>query len=120
MILKNGNFTQTRGFFRTYNELEGTDIFPDRNGVYSIFDSDTISVAAAQVRGFVLHADDHIENGGVCQIKHTVPCFGYVVREYDRPGTLKVCLVGYSIGFVIGMLVRPTKWRKLSKRIERS
>lgn len=58
-----------------YGEHEGgTDIYPDENGCYHLLDDAEFSVHAAPMQ-------------------HTIPCVGYVVREKEKPGRLKVELV---------------------------
>jgi len=60
-------------------ELEGDDIFPEKVPMddgsealqWRLFEDDNVAVRAAP-------------------LQHTVPCVGYVVREADRPGKLRV------------------------------
>lgn len=58
-----------------YGEQDGgTDIYPNENGEYFLFDED----------GYKVHA---------APLQHTVPCVGYVVSEISRPGSLRAELV---------------------------
>ena len=57
-----------------YRELPGTQIYPDKFGIYNLFDDGKIAAAAAPMQ-------------------HTVPCVGYVMTEHSRPGRLNPDLV---------------------------
>ncbi|CAN0326312.1 unnamed protein product, partial [Discosporangium mesarthrocarpum] len=48
----------------------GRDIYPNKDGVFDVCQSERFTVKAAPM-------------------KHTIPCVGYVVEESSRPGRLK-------------------------------
>lgn len=56
----------------TYGERSGgRDIYPDEKGCYELYQDEIFTVTAAPMQ-------------------HTIPCVGYVVKENDRPGALKI------------------------------
>lgn len=59
-------------FDPNYGEREGSrDIYPDANGHYSLLDDDAFVIQAAPMQ-------------------HSIPCVGYVVKEKDRAGSMKM------------------------------
>jgi len=62
-------------FDPNYGEREGSrDIYPDANGHYTLLDDDAFVVQAAPMQ-------------------HSIPCVGYVVKEKDRAGAMKLELL---------------------------
>ena len=62
---------RTRADSRFGEVSGGRDIYPDQDGLYHILDEGELSVHAAAMQ-------------------HTVPCVGFVVKEKNRPGRLRV------------------------------
>ena len=68
---QNSEFIKTQ-FTSTYGEREGgTNIFPNENGIYNVFEDEEVQIHAGPMQ-------------------HTVPCVGFIIKEKDRVGKLNV------------------------------
>jgi len=56
---------------RRFQELQGTDFYPNPSGQYTLYSDDDITVSAASMA-------------------HSIPCVGFVVTEKDKPGSLRI------------------------------